>query len=121
MGFTAALAAIFVIVTLVWIGIDAVKSHRRDKARTVQHDTGRLIHSERMKQLGVAELEIKVEKSMKEIARLTPAPAAPHNPEVTPSGEISAVNPLDEETRCMRAVREKSGEVERIVQRKAKA
>lgn len=121
MSATAIVAALFVLATFGWILIDALKSHRKDRGHAVEHETGRIFHAERMKQSSVADVESRVRASMEEIARLTPSPAAPHNPEVTPSGEMPAVNPLDEETRCMKAVREKAEEVNRIVQKKAKA
>lgn len=119
MSITAIIAAIFVLATIGLIVIDSVRSHRKEKVRQVQHDTGRVFHSERMKQSGVPEVETKIRKSMEEIVRFSPAPTPPPDIDATPR-EMSAVNPANDETRCMKAVREKAEEVHRIVNKKAK-
>ena len=120
MSVTAIVAAAFVLATFGWIIIDSVRSGKKDKVMRIQHDTGRVFLAARLKESGVVDVETKVRRQVEDIVRMSPAPSAPPHPEITPSGML-AVDPNSDETRCMKAVREKSEEVDRLAKKKAGA
>jgi hypothetical protein len=116
MSVIAVVAALCVVATFGWIVVDAFRSKKKDVAIQLQHETRSVMLSTHLQPIG--EVETKVRKSVEEIQRLRLAVAS--SPDMTPP-EMEAVDPNQDETRCMKAVREKAEEVERLAKRKAKA
>lgn len=116
------MTAVFVVATFGWILVDTRRSKKRDLMLSLQSETRTIFLGEQEKSSGVHELETSVRKKMAIIQRSAAATPEPPvmDPEMTPTG-LRGVGENQDDTRRMRAVREKADEIIRIVEKKARA